>query len=179
MSRGKDQGNARRNNGNKRNAVVALFAAPGGSQNRIVPNRRQLSVFELGSDAAAQADVRFGRLVGNTVGIKFINHAPRPFDCWPALFKRPLRTCLSALAHGRRLTGASNQHFGHVGGRKLNQIERPISQPLIQAGSRRSPHRSVWPPCKRDVTTPNRNLSAQDGEARPHSRQKKPGLGLA
>jgi hypothetical protein len=65
ISTGKDRGNARSNNGSKRNAVVALFAVAGGSQDRVVRHVGQLdATVSLASVGGPQSRIHFYRIEG-------------------------------------------------------------------------------------------------------------------
>src|SRR5262249_44872324 len=68
-----------RKDSNYRNAVVALFAPAGGSQDRVVRNVGQPVVLELYTDAPAQSRVRDIGLPGHALGKKLVDRTARTF----------------------------------------------------------------------------------------------------
>ena len=62
-----------------RNAVFALFAAPRGSQDRVVRNAGQARLLELFADAPTQIRIRFNSLPGHAFGIKLADRAASAF----------------------------------------------------------------------------------------------------
>jgi len=114
----------RRKDSNYRNAVVALFAPAGSSQNRVVGNVRQPLVSELSTDAVAQIRVRYIGLRGYAMGIQLFDRAARAFKRRPA---SAFCTCFTRGALGGLALVFGAAQFRDVGAENLDPIHVPQS----------------------------------------------------
>jgi hypothetical protein len=82
MTRGEDRGNARRNNGNTRNAVFALFAAPSGPQDGDCPKHPAMRPLTTATTAGLRGERGASRTAMVNVSGDGWPTGPAPLECY-------------------------------------------------------------------------------------------------